>query len=441
VPRVLLLIPSTSYRARDFLAAAAALGVEVVVGSDHRQVLAAFSGGRTLHVDLAHPERAVAACIAHARRHPIDAVLGTDDETALLAAHAARALGLRHAPPRSVAAARDKHAFREALHAAGIAGPRFRLLDLRADLEAAIEAVRFPCVVKPRSLSASRGVLRADHAGALLAACRRIGSLLARTAHLAAPEHRHTLLVEDYLPGTEVALEGLLHDGRLQVLALLDKPDPMPGPCFEETLLVTPSRLPAHVQHAVTGATAAACRALGLDHGPVHAELRVDGARATLIELAPRSIGGLCSRALRFRGSTTLEALVLHAALGRPPLPVEPRWPASGVLMLPVREAGRLRDVAGVEQARALDGVEDVVIDVVPGDELEPLPEGGRYPGFVFARGDSPAQVERVLREAGARIRLRLSHGEDARGAAAPPPARSPGRHGPGQRSAGSSRA
>lgn len=416
---VLLLVPSTSYRAGDFLAAACALGVRVVVGSDHRQVLAHYAAEHSVQVALHDPWRGVAQIAAHAARVPLAAILGTDDESALLAARAARALGLAHNAPDAVAAARDKYRLRCALRDAGVPGPGFRLVELPDGPARAAPELRYPCVVKPRSLSASRGVIRADNAAAFLAACRRSAAILAGAGHLAESAQRNTLLVEDYLPGVEIAIEALLDDGRLHVLALLDKPDPMPGPFFEETLLVTPSRLPRRVQHAAIDALAAAARALGLRHGPLHAELRITDAGARIVEIAPRSIGGLCSRALRFAAGDSLEVLILRQALG---LPVRTRAAdgASGVLMLPVPGAGRLRRVDGLHAARQVPGIEDVVIGIVPGEPLVPLPEGGRYPGFVFARGDTPRQVEHALRTAHGCLRWHLD----------PEPTRQPPRDG-----------
>jgi len=396
---VLLLMPSTSYRARDFLAAAAALGVGVVVGSDHRQVLARFAHGRSVQVDLGDTARAVAQIVAHAARTPLAAILGTDDESAVLAAAAARALGLAHNAPEAVTAARDKYRFRCLLRDAGMPGPDFRLVELPDGPAQAAPQLRYPCVVKPRSLSASRGVIRADDAPSFLDACRRAAAILAGVDRFADDAHRHTLLVEDYLPGAEIAVEALLDDGRLHVLALLDKPDPMTGPFFEETLLVTPSRLPPASQRAAIATLGAAARALGLRHGPLHAELRVAAAQATLLEIAPRSIGGLCSRALRFGADASLETLILYQALGLP-VDTAAAGGASGVLMLPIPGAGRLLGVDGVAAARQVPGVEDIVIGIAPGEALVPLPEGGRYPGFVFARAATPAGVEQALRTA-----------------------------------------
>jgi len=256
--------------------------------------------------------------------------------------------------------------------------------------------------VKPTGLSGSRGVMRADDPDQLVARIERLRRLLAR-------ERCDGVLVEDYLPGVEVAIEALLDAGRLHPLAIFDKPDPLEGPFFEETLYVTPSRLPEPAQAALLEGAWAAAAALGLREGPVHAELRWDGARAWLVEVAGRSIGGLCSRILRFAGGGSLEELVIRQALGMLATTPEREPPPGGVMMIPVPGAGVLRGVRGVEEARAVPGVEDVVITARLHYPLVPLPEGDGYLGFVFARGGSPEAVEAALREAHARLRFDLA--------------------------------
>jgi biotin carboxylase len=259
-------------------------------------------------------------------------------------------------------------------------------------------------VVKPLVLSASRGVIRADDPAGLREALGRVARLLAspqvsvrRDAELS------RVLIEEFLPGPEVALEGLLTRGELTVLALFDKPDPLDGPYFEETLYVTPSRHPAELQQAVAGAVADAARALGLGHGPIHAELRLTPDGPRILEVAARSIGGLCGRALRFGVGVTLEELLLLHALGRAPA-LSREGAASGVLMLPIRRGGVLREVRGLDRARAVPGVTDVVVTAHPDEELVPLPEGASYLGFAFARGETPGEVEAALRRAGSFI-------------------------------------
>jgi len=405
VARVLILLPSATYRAPDFLAAAARLGAEVVVASDVAQTI--DMGDRALVLDLGDPEAAVATVVEAAGRHPLDAVVAVDDQGVLVGALAAARLGLAHNPPEAVAATRDKAAMRMALAAAGtVRQPAFVIVpapgargvpgEPGADVVAAAAEVGFPCVVKPVSLSASRGVIRVDDPAQAAAAGERVRAIVAEATGAGdAP-----LVVERYIEGTEVAVEALLRGGRLEVLAVFDKPDPMTGPYFEETLYVTPSRLPAATQDRVVGAVAAAAAAIGLVEGPVHGELRIDAqGQPWLLEVAARSIGGLCSRALRFGAGVSLEELILRHALGFPLDPVR-EAAASGVMMLPIPTAGTLVGVRGQEAARAVPGVAGLELSILPGRPVRPLPEGDRYLGFLFARAATPEAVEAALRAA-----------------------------------------
>jgi biotin carboxylase len=326
----------------------------------------------------------------------VSGIVSTDDSTSVIASIVAEGLGLEHNPPAAVATARRKDLARAALSRAGMPSPAHRVIRLDEPLEAQIAGVGYPCVAKPLAMSASRGVIRADDPVALLAACRRIAPIAAEARD---PFERRHLLVEDFISGREVALEGLLETGELRVLALFDKPDPLDGPFFEETYYVTPSRLAASVQRNVQEAVEGACRAFGLREGPVHAELRVDGARAQVLEVAARTIGGDCARLLRFGTGLGLEEIVLRHAAGLP-LRTEPAAGAAGVLMIPTARAGVLRRVEGVMRARAVSGVEDVAIVKREGYELVPLPEGGDYLGFIFARAPTSVAVEAALREA-----------------------------------------
>ena len=332
-----------------------------------------------------------------------------DDLTAVAAAAIAERLGLRSSAVAAVAAARDKHQMRQCLAAAGVPVPRFKRFALAEDPMRVARGVGFPCVLKPIALSASRGVIRANTVDQFVAAFRRIAALLARDDVTVSGDAATSLLVEAYVPGPEVALEGLLVDGTLHVLALFDKPDPLEGPFFEETLYVTPSRLPREIQEAIRRVTAAACRALGLTEGPVHAELRVNDDGPWVLEVAARSIGGLCSRTLRFGTGMTLEELILRHALGWPIATLERERRPAGVMMLTVPRRGRLAAVRGQAEAVAVPGVEEVAITAHLGQELEPLPEGWRYLGFVFARAETPEAVEAALRDATSRLHFEIA--------------------------------
>ena len=401
--RLLLLLPTATYRTAAFVDAARRLGVDVTVASERPSTFQHANPGGLVTLDLSDPDRAAAQARAFAREHPLQGVVGVDDDTAVVAAAIAGALGLRGNDVAAARAARDKYEQRTSLVAAGVAVPHFRLVRVDEDPRRLAAAVPYPCVLKPLRLAASRGVIRADTPAQFVDAFGRVKRILEQAGC------DRSILVEDFVSGREVALEGLLLAGELRVLALFDKPDPLDGPYFEETIYVTPSRLPADEQRAVAACAERAAAALGLREGPVHAELRVNGSGPWLIELAARPIGGRCSGALRFEiretgkgnGETlSLEEIVIRHALGMnlPALEREPQ--ASGVMMIPVPGAGVLREVRGVDGARGLPLVEEVVITAHPGQELVPWPEGARYPGFIFARGGTPEAVEAALRAA-----------------------------------------
>jgi biotin carboxylase len=391
--RILLLLPTATYRAPDFLAAAASLGVDVVVGSEQRHTLDRSMGDRAVVVPLATPDAALEVIVALDSRLPLDAVLAVDDQGIVVAARAAERLGFRHNSPDAVAGTRDKVVTRERLSAAELAQPSFQAIPVGADAVAAANAVGYPCVIKPVSRSASQGVIRVNDAAQARRAATRIRAMIGDC-----PE---PLIVEQFVPGAEVAVEGLLVNGQLHVLAVFDKPDPLVGPYFEETIYVTPSRHEAHTLIELERITAQATEALGLREGPVHAELRISPTgMVTVLELAARSIGGLCSRSLHFGGGVSLEEIIIRHALGMDVGALRRKWLASGVMMLPIRSAGVLDRVLGQERARAVEGVVDLTISIAPGRAVVPLPEGDRYLGFIFARGVTAQEVEATLRRA-----------------------------------------
>jgi biotin carboxylase len=404
VRRVLLLLPTASYRNEDFLAAAAELGVEIVAAADYCHQLAPLWGmNPVLALPLSEPEKAVDKALAHLDRD-LDAVLAVDDQGLEVAALLAGHLGLPGNPPPAVRTLRDKLAFRELQRRVRLAHPLFHALPDNADAASLPGELTFPVVVKARRLSASRGVIRADDTRSLLAAVHRVRAIQRRADRDAASLG---LVIEAFVPGPEVALEGLLTEGSLQVLALFDKPDPLDGPYFEETIYVTPSRLPESVQCAIRMEVERACRAAGATTGPVHAELRVSPQGIVLLEVAPRSIGGLCGRVLRHALGMSLETVILRHTLGMT-VPTAAHREASGVMMVPVPERGIFEGIDGLEAARAVAGVTELAISVTPGQLLAPAPEGSAYPGFIFARGAGPEAVEQALRKSQARLGLRM---------------------------------
>jgi biotin carboxylase len=313
---------------------------------------------------------------------------------------------------------------REILGGAGIPSPPFQRFSIEEDPEDAARRVAHPCVLKPLFLAGSRGVIRADDPAQFVAAFERIAAILRRPEVAAqGGDLARLILVEDFIPGVEVALEGLLVNGRLKVLALFDKPDPLDGPFFEETIYVTPSRLPAAAQARLAACTAEAVKAIGLREGPVHAELRLNEHGPWVIEIAPRSIGGLCSRTLRFGEGLSLEEVILRHAMGLEVESLDREDRAAGVMMIPIPHAGILREVRGKEEAEQVPGIEEIRLGIPLGQELVPPPEGTRYLGFIFARGGTPEGVEASLREAHRRLRFLIAPPvetrTDASGAAA----------------------
>jgi len=419
-PRIVLVIHTTSYGVPPFVEACRKVGAEVIVASDRCHVLDSrwVWPPDSVVIDFFDVEGS-AGVIAGVAGTTTRAVLSVGGETAaLVATAAARRLGLPSNDPAAVAATGNKLRMRTLCAAAAATGQPVRIpafFAVALDADPAVVAGRvaaelgWPCVIKPLLLSASRGVMRVDDAAGLRAAMARLGRLLSVPAlREMDPVLSRQALLEAFIPGREVALEALLADGELRRLALFDKPDPLDGPFFEETLYVTPSRLREADQRAVMDAVAAATRALGLSTGPVHAELRLGRQGPVVIEVAARPIGGLCARTLRFDTGLSLEELIVRQALGQDVRHVLREQPASGVMMIPIPAAGILKDATGVDEARQVSGIEDVVISIKPGERVVPLPEGDRYLGFIFARAATPAEVEAALRAAHARLHFAI---------------------------------
>jgi biotin carboxylase len=412
IQRLLLLVTPQTYRAQAFvdaarkLSAARKLDIEVVKAVD---VPAELAGQwcDAIAVRFGDADAAVQAIVEYAATQPLNAILSVDDSASLVAAQASAALGLPHNSPQAAEAARNKFVMRTLLHQHGVPVPDFRLYSTADDVAAIAAHTTFPCVVKPLDLNGSRGVMRADDADQLGTAIKRLSRLLHTLDRSPGPK---PFLIESFIPGFEVALEGLLDHGELHVLALFDKPDPLDGPFFEETIYVTPSRLPVDVQQSIVKCAAGSARALGLRDGPVHAELRVNERGPWLVEVAGRSIGGLCSQTLRFAHSAdvTLEELIVRQALGLSLNALEREGQAGGVMMIPIPDEGLLRGVTGIDEAKAVIGIEDVQITARLNYPIVPLPEGESYLGFIFARGDRPDQVEAALREAHSKLHFTI---------------------------------
>ena len=399
--RVILLMSPATYRGGAFLSAAKRLNLEVVVGIDLPETLAEY-WHVPLGVDFTAPQASVQTIVEYAQEHPIAAILSVDDAASELAAFASEALGLAHNSPKAAEAARDKLLMRSLMSKGGAPCPVFRPFFLSADPAWVATRVTYPCVVKPLRLSGSRGVIRAKNPDELVAAFNRTSRLL-----LSEGCSKHdSLLVEDFIPGFEVALEGILTRGQLKALALFDKPDALDGPFFEETIYVTPSRLPVKVQEEIARCVTIGAASLELREGPVHAELRVNEQGPWMLEIAGRSIGGLCSTILEFGAGMCLEELILRQAIGDEITSIEREGYAAGVMMIPIPTAGMLKAVYGVDDALTVPQITGVEITAKLHHPLVPLPEGASYLGFIFARGDGPAEVETAIRQAHSLLRF-----------------------------------
>lgn len=390
--RLILLASTHSYRSKPFEQAASRLGLEVVKGKDVPLPML-NQAGADLKLDYQDLPKATKSIVEYAETHPVGAIIGLDDSGTLLAAAASQALGQAHNSPEAAKAARNKYLMRQCFAKAGVPSPKFHYFRTDEDPEEIADTVSYPCVLKPVTLAGSRGVMRADTPVELLEGLIRLKKILG-------DEKCEEFLVEDYIPGIEVALEGILEEGKLHVLALFDKPDPLEGPFFEETIYVTPSRLTEESQQEIINVTEKAAASLGLQMGPIHAELRLNEDGPWLVEVASRSIGGMCSETLHFDMDMTLEELILRQAFGLDYRAAKRLEGAEGVMMLPIRQAGLLKGVKGVEKANAVPLVTKVKITAKENYSLVPLPEGNSYLGFIFASGETPEAVEAALREA-----------------------------------------
>jgi biotin carboxylase len=403
VRRVLLLSTTTGYQLRSFESAAKTLGIELVFATDRCNQLDDPWRDRAIPVRFHHEWRSLDAVIKESKRTPFDGVLAVGDRPTVMAARVAERLNLPGNPPDAAAASGNKRETRARLAAAGLPAPWYFTLGLREAAHVASEHPRlqFPCVLKPLGLSGSRGVIRADSREEFIVAFERIRALLSRLDVRAARTGlEDVVLVEGFIHGREFAVEGILTGGVLQVFAIFDKPDPLEGPFFEETLYVTPSSLGALTQVKVMSAVQDAVDALGLHHGPIHAECRVGPDGIFILEVAARPIGGLCSRVLKFDDGASLEEVLLRHAAGEDVSSCVQDARAAAVMMIPIPKRGLLKGIDGEEAARRVPFVEDIRITAKRDQLLEQLPEAGSYLGFIFARADYPPEAERAVREA-----------------------------------------
>jgi biotin carboxylase len=409
--RILILASKLGYQTRAFTDAAKKLNLEISFGTDrcHKLDDPWSDGALALHFE--NPVSAAAEIVAQISVNRPDAILALGDRPTATAAHAARALGIPGNPPESVEICRNKLRQRETLRRAQLPVPDFFDFAAAGTLDAALARAKYPCVLKPLSLSASQGVIRANNETEFREAVRRIRALLeSPEIQVQREPDLDRILAESYIPGREVAIEGLLTDGNFRALAIFDKPDPLEGPYFEETIYVTPSRLPESDQRALIDCAARSVAALGLVTGPIHAEFRINENGPWVIEIAPRPIGGLCARALRFGSEKiSLEELILRQALHMEGSDLEREKAAAGVIMIPVPHSGIFEKVEGQAEAEKIAGIESIIITARQHDYIAAWPEGNSYLGFIFASADTPQAVEAALRESHARLHFTLT--------------------------------
>ncbi|MBI3404235.1 MAG: ATP-grasp domain-containing protein [Acidobacteria bacterium] len=409
--RILLLASKLGYQTKSFAEAAHRLQCEVVFASDRCEKLADPWQDGAISVHFEKPSEAAAQIEAGMRQNPVDALIALGDRPTIAGAITAEKLGLKANSRESVEGCRTKLRQREILRDAGLPVPEFFSFRLKDDLRTVNHLAVLPCVVKPLVLSGSQGVIRANTPEEFVGAVWRIKALLESPEIQATRESGlDRLLVERFIPGREVALEGLLTAGKLRVLAIFDKPDPLDGPYFEETIYVTPSRLPVKTQEEIEACAEKCVQALGLTHGPVHAEFRINDAGVWVLEVAPRPIGGMCARALRFGPEEIfLEELLVRHSLGMPGTD----WPreslASGVMMIPVPQSGIYEGVNGLDAAKKVEGVDEIMITAREKDYLAAWPEGSSYLGFIFARADKPEVAETALRAAHSQLKFTMT--------------------------------
>jgi len=383
--RVLLLAATTGYQTRAFSEVAQRIGCELVLATDRCHVLDDPWGDNAVALRFDEPAEGIESIAA---RRPFDGIAAVGDRPAYVASLAAERLGLAFSPPEAVLASTNKFLARQKFRAEGLLTPEYQLLHQPSG------ALRYPCVLKPLGLTGSRGVIRANNPQEFAAAFARVKKIAAEPS----------VLVEDFIPGHEYALEGIVTEGRFETLALFDKPDILDGPFFEETIYVT-----VPVQPAIADTAQRAITALGLTNGPIHAEMRVNDAGVWMLEVAARPIGGLCSRVLRFSGGQSLEELILRHAVGQDVSAARLEDGAHAVMMIPIPRAGVYAGVSGVDDARLTEGIEDIVVTAKQGQAMLPLPEGASYLGFIFARRETPQRAVQALRNAQAQLKFEFA--------------------------------
>ncbi len=399
-PHLLLIAHPNSYRIAPYIKAANRMGVNVTVASEGKHsLISEIASG--LHITFDQPRQTVATILQAHKQTPFSGILGSDDHTVELAAMVAELLQLPHNSPRAAFCSQRKDIARAELALSACPVPLHCLIDLQQPLQKQMAGLPWPCVIKPLNMSASRGVIRADNEAAFMAACQRIKPIIQENQH---DFTRHHVLVEEYIDGVEIAFEGYLHNAQLHPITIFDKPEPLIGPFFEETIYVTPSRLEADLQAKILQRVQQACDAYGLTTGAVHAECRIDERDIWILEVASRTIGGDCARMLDNK-NFSIEELAISLAIDAP-IKAELPDQARGVMMIPIKEKGLLKRVEGLLAARDVPHIDQVEMIIPPGHEMIPLPEGNQYSGYIFASGQTPEQVTAAIKQAYAKLKF-----------------------------------
>jgi len=404
---VILIIPSASYRTNPFMDAATKLDLKVLVITDKSQVFSEYYPDNVITMNFEHWQESIENIREWSERYDLKAVIGVDEESIILAAKLSESLCIEHNSLESVKLTKNKYLMRSELKKSGLKSPWFKRFSVHETPKDIFAELSFPCVLKPTFLSASQGVLRVNSFEEFEKGCEMLSDLLAEEkVKKRGGDQANWILVEEYIPGKEVSIEGIVNDGKLKDLAIFDKPEPPEGPIFPETIFITPTILDEHLQFSLLETAQTALQALGISKGPVHIELRINDHGNYILECAARSIGGLCSKVLEFKGGMSLEELILRSALGRNVEKTQLIDKAKGVMMMPTEKRGILREIHGIKAALAVKGITDLQTTIKPGEMLEPLPKGDRYLGFLFAEGKDQDTVIIVLQEAWSKIEV-----------------------------------
>ncbi|MBS1256004.1 MAG: Alanine--anticapsin ligase [Deltaproteobacteria bacterium] len=404
---VILIIPSASYRSNAFMNAADKLDLKILVVTDNSQVFSDQFPDNIITMNFDHWTEKLDEISEWSDRFNLMAVIGVDEESILLAAIFSQYLGIEHNSIESVMRTKNKLLMRFELKKARMNCPWFRSFSIEKLPDDIIEEINFPCVIKPTFLSASQGVLRVNNEQEFKEGFQILTDLLSqKKIKKRGGEEANYIMVEEYIPGNEVSIEGIVSQGKLKILAIFDKPEPLEGPTFEETIFVTPTTLSGSMQSSLYETAQQAMETLGIVKGPVHIEVRINSNGNYILECASRSIGGMCSKILEFQGGMSLEELILRSSLGRNIEKSNLSDTAKGVMMMPIKNSGKLKEMRGVEEAISVDGITDLQITIKPGEMLDPLPKGDRYLGFLFAEGKNQEMVIKDLKNAWSKIEV-----------------------------------